>query len=138
MLGLSKGCVLIFNTMIMTQVYCRFTVHREAIKIIKYLPKTKCFISLCSEGYLNIWQVGQDHKIHMIKSRKLGTEKPISMIHVVSTDTLSQQTHHSNEEETNPSGAIAGGASVSAAGNKQGHFDKSKSFFQKQKTVTPF
>ena len=46
-LGLKKGAVHVFNVLQLTQVYCRFTVHREAIKIIRYLPKSMTFISFC-------------------------------------------------------------------------------------------
>ena len=66
-LGLSKGCVLFFNTLCLTQVFNRFTVHREAIKIIRYLPNTKCYISTCSEGTLNIWRIGQDYRVHVLR-----------------------------------------------------------------------
>mmetsp|Transcript_36884 Transcript_36884/g.45070 ORF Transcript_36884/g.45070 Transcript_36884/m.45070 type:complete len:99 (+) Transcript_36884:302-598(+) len=54
-LGLNKGAVLLFHVAQLSQLYCRFTVHREEIKAIKYLPSTKSFVSFCSEGYLSFW-----------------------------------------------------------------------------------
>jgi len=56
-LGLSKGSVVMLHVKQLNQVYCRFTIHREAIVIIKYLPKTKMFVSFCTENNLKVWRV---------------------------------------------------------------------------------
>lgn len=48
-LGMSKGSIIILHTNKMDQIYSRFTIHREAVVFVRYLPNTKTFISLCSE-----------------------------------------------------------------------------------------
>ena len=54
-LGLSKGSILLFHYMQLNQLYCRFTVHREKIKNILYLPCTETFLTTCKEGHLIFW-----------------------------------------------------------------------------------
>jgi hypothetical protein len=47
-------------------VYCRFTIHREAIQLIKYLPKTRTFLTFCVERDLKIWRVDNETKSHRV------------------------------------------------------------------------
>ena len=82
-LGLKKGAVHVFHVNQLTQVFCRFTVHREAIKIIKYLPKTRTFISFCDENQFKVWQILPEKRINLIKS--IYFEKTIDKMHVIST-----------------------------------------------------
>lgn len=44
------------------KVYCRFTVHRDAIKVLKYLPKTQTYMSFCNERNLRIWRLNNKEK----------------------------------------------------------------------------
>jgi len=37
-LGLGKGQVVIVHVAALDKVFCRFTVHRDSIRILKYLP----------------------------------------------------------------------------------------------------
>lgn len=39
-LGLSKGTVIFLHVLALNKVFCRFTIHREAIELIKYLPNS--------------------------------------------------------------------------------------------------
>ena len=48
-LGMSKGTIVLLHVRKLHQLYCRFTVHREAVEQIRYLPRSNTFISLCSE-----------------------------------------------------------------------------------------
>ena len=48
-LGMSKGSITLLHLNRLHQLYCRFTIHREAVVYVRYLPNTKTFISLCSE-----------------------------------------------------------------------------------------
>ena len=82
-LGLSKGGVLLFHVAQLSQLYCRFAVHREKIKIIKYLPSTKTFLSVCKEGNLIFWQLSDERKVVKLRSLKLPAEKSISKVHIV-------------------------------------------------------
>jgi len=82
-LGLSKGAVLLFNAKQLSQLYCRFTVHREKIKAVKYLKNTNCFLSICKEGYLMFWQLGKDRKVNKLRNFRLPPDKQVSKVHVV-------------------------------------------------------
>jgi len=44
-LGMSKGSVYLIHVNKLNQLYCRFTVHREAVTTIRYLPHTDTFVS---------------------------------------------------------------------------------------------
>jgi hypothetical protein len=48
-LGMSKGSICLLHVNRLHQLYCRFTIHREAVVQVRYLPNTRTFISLCSE-----------------------------------------------------------------------------------------
>lgn len=82
-LGLSKGAILLFHCTQLNQLYCRFTVHREKIKQAKYLPSTQSFVTVCKEGHMIFWQVGQERKVNKLRSFKMPPEKVISKMHVM-------------------------------------------------------
>mmetsp|Transcript_21848 Transcript_21848/g.33846 ORF Transcript_21848/g.33846 Transcript_21848/m.33846 type:complete len:93 (+) Transcript_21848:1495-1773(+) len=48
-LGLSKGSIILLHIRKLHQVFCRFTVHREAVEMVRYLPNTKTFVSISHE-----------------------------------------------------------------------------------------
>lgn len=39
-LGMSKGSICLLHVRKPQQLYCRFTIHREAVEIVRYLPKS--------------------------------------------------------------------------------------------------
>ena len=80
LLGLSKGAILLFHVAQLNQLYCRFTMHREKVKIIKYLPNTKTFLSICKEGDLMFWQITDDRKINKLRSFKVPADRKIRKI----------------------------------------------------------
>ena len=63
-LGLSKGSVILLHVLQMSKVFCRFTIHRESIELIKYLPKTRMFITFCVEKDLKFWRVINRERRH--------------------------------------------------------------------------
>lgn len=75
---------MLFHVSQLDQLYCRFSIHREKVKIIKYLPNTKCFLSVCIEGLLSFWQIGEDRKVNKMKSLRVPADKKVSKVHVVS------------------------------------------------------
>lgn len=83
LLGLNKGAVLLFHVLQLSQLYCRFTVHREEIRAIKYLPNTRCFVSFCSEGYLCFWQIATERKVTKLRTFRMPTEKRMTKLHLV-------------------------------------------------------
>jgi hypothetical protein len=56
-LGMSKGSFILIHVKKLNYIYCRFTIHREAIQMIKYLPKTKVFLTFCIEWDLKVWRI---------------------------------------------------------------------------------
>ena len=65
--------------------YCRFTVHRDEIRVIKYLPKTEVFLSLCAENDFKFWRLNNDEKkITLLHNFKM--EKIIQNIMIVNYD----------------------------------------------------
>lgn len=65
-LGLSKGTIVFVNVAIdpdevkvrdqsLEKVYSRFSVHRQAVKLIQEVPKSQKLISICEENVLKIW-----------------------------------------------------------------------------------
>ena len=44
------------------KVYSRITVHREAIRFIKYLPSICIFLSVCDELNLKFWRLNYEEK----------------------------------------------------------------------------
>ena len=82
-LGLSKGAVLLFHVWQLNQLYCRFTVHREKIVIIKYLPTTKTFLTICKEGDIIFWQVGEERKVNKIRHYKVPSDRKIKRVEIV-------------------------------------------------------
>ena len=83
MLGLNKGAVLLFHVAQLSQLYCRFTVHREEIQAIKYLPNTRCFVSFCSEGYLCFWKITAERKVVKLRMFKMPSDKRMTKLHIV-------------------------------------------------------
>ena len=96
-LGLSKGTILIFHVAQLNQLYCRFTVHREAVEVIKYLPNTKAFVSICKEGNLAFWEIAEDRKVNKLRSFKIPSDRKVLQIHVVAPAYHMSQTEHPND-----------------------------------------
>ena len=55
--GMNKGSVVLVHVNDVDRVFSRFTVHREKVKMIKYLAAVNVFISFCSELYFKVWRV---------------------------------------------------------------------------------
>lgn len=71
-LGLSKGAIIFLHVNQLDRVFCRFTIHRAAITAIKYLPKTKCFISICQEFLFKVWKLNNVTKsVNVIQSLEI-------------------------------------------------------------------
>ena len=54
-LGMSKGSICLLHVRKLHQLYCRFTIHREAVDVVRYLPNSKTFVSVCKEQEFCIW-----------------------------------------------------------------------------------
>lgn len=63
--GMSKGSIVFVNTSLINQVYCRFTPHREAVRMVRYLPKNNCFVSICDEFNLKVWRLDNEDPHYM-------------------------------------------------------------------------
>ena len=83
MFGLKKGAIQVFHVRQLTQVFCRFTVHREAIRLIRYLSKTKTFVSFCEENNFKVWQILPERRVEQLKS--IWIEKTITKIHPITS-----------------------------------------------------
>ena len=74
-MGLSKGSVIMLHMIQLDRVYSRFTIHRDEIKLIKYLPNVCVFVSFCREKYFKVWRcLGKERKPQVIHSFKLSKE----------------------------------------------------------------
>jgi hypothetical protein len=63
------------HMMQLDRVYSRFTIHRDEIKIIRYLPGIRVFVSFCRERNFKIWRcLNKDKKPQVIKSYKLNKD----------------------------------------------------------------
>ena len=71
-LGMSKGSICLLHVKKMQQLYCRFTIHREAVEIVRYLSRSQTFVSVCREQNFCIWQINKEEKsIKLISEMKL-------------------------------------------------------------------
>ena len=61
-LGMSKGSIYLVHVKKLHQLYCRFTVHREAVSMIRYLPHSQTFVSCSSEHDMVFWKVDKINK----------------------------------------------------------------------------
>lgn len=61
-LGMSKGSIYILHVNMLNRLYCRFTVHREAVQKIQYMPHTDSFVSISSENDLYIWRIDKQER----------------------------------------------------------------------------
>ena len=85
-LGLSKGGILFLHVLQLERVFCRFTIHRNSITNIKYLPKAKVFLSICQERHLKIWRINnKEKKVNVIYGYRL--EKELDFFFVMNTQT---------------------------------------------------
>ena len=74
-LGLSKGSVIMLHVLQLDRVYSRFTVHRDEIKLIRYLPNVCAFVSVCRERNFKIWRCDpKERKQQIILSFKINKE----------------------------------------------------------------
>lgn len=55
--GMSKGSILFFHVKDLSQLFCRFTVHREAVTFIRYIAESETFLSFSSELDLVFWKL---------------------------------------------------------------------------------
>lgn len=70
------------------KVYCRFTVHRDAIKVLKYLPKTQVFLSFCQERNLKFWRLNnKEKKITVLHTFKINPARKINNVLVINSGT---------------------------------------------------
>lgn len=70
--GLSKGSIVFVHIRKMNQLFSRFTIHREAVEIIRYLPLSKTFVSVCKEYNICFWKINNEIKnIKNVASYKL-------------------------------------------------------------------
>lgn len=82
-LGLSKGAILLFHVAQISQLYCRFTLHREKIKFIKFLANTRVFLSVCIEGDMIFWQLTEDRKVNKICQYKVPAGKIVKKVTLI-------------------------------------------------------
>jgi hypothetical protein len=61
-MGMSKGCIILVHTRKLQQIYSRFTVHREAVEYVRYLPNAKTFVSVSTEQDFCIWKLNKEEK----------------------------------------------------------------------------
>ena len=61
-LGMSKGSVLLLHVNKLQQLYCRFTVHREAVQMVRYLPRSKTFVSVGRELDFLLWKISPEER----------------------------------------------------------------------------
>jgi len=61
-LGMSKGSIYLVHVQKLHQLYCRFTVHREAVEMVRYLPKSKTFVSVCREQDFCLWRINKEER----------------------------------------------------------------------------
>ena len=74
-MGLSKGSVIMLHVIQLDRVYARFTVHRDEIKLIRYLPTVCVFVSVCIEKNFKIWRcLAKERKPQIILSFKINKE----------------------------------------------------------------
>ena len=66
----------------MDNVFVRLTVHRDAIRLIKYLPKSQVFISFCDEYDIKLWRLDNEEK-RLIELEKFRLHRNIADIHVL-------------------------------------------------------
>ena len=66
-----------------SQLYCRFTVHREKIQIIKYLPTTKTFLTICKEGDIIFWQLGEERRVNKVRHYRVPSDRKIKKVEIV-------------------------------------------------------
>jgi len=70
------------------KVFCRFTVHRDAVRFIRFLPKSNVFISSSAEHDLKVWQLNCDeHKINVLYTFKINPQRRINDIMLVNSFT---------------------------------------------------
>ena len=53
--GYSKGSIIFVKIQDMERIYTRFSIHREAVIMVKELHEAGHFVSMCSEYVFNIW-----------------------------------------------------------------------------------
>lgn len=54
---MSKGTILFLHVKKLHQLYCRFALHREEVRFIRYLPEAKVFVSVSNEMEMCIWRL---------------------------------------------------------------------------------
>lgn len=69
-LGMNKGSILMLHVRNLKQLYCRFTIHREEVRMVKYLPHSDTFVSSSSENDLVFWKLDK-------KERKVTVENTL-------------------------------------------------------------
>jgi hypothetical protein len=55
--GMNKGSIILVHVKKMHQLYCRFTVHREQVTMVRYLEHSDTFVSASSENDLVFWKI---------------------------------------------------------------------------------
>jgi WD40 repeat protein len=74
-MGLSKGSVIMLHMIQLDRVFSRFTIHRDEIKLIKYLPNVCVFVSFCREKYFKIWRcLEKERKPQIIHSFRISKD----------------------------------------------------------------
>lgn len=71
-LGMSKGSILLLHVRKLHQLYCRFTVHREAVEMVRYLPRSKTFVSVGREQDFWLWTINKEERnVKLLSSFKI-------------------------------------------------------------------
>lgn len=74
-MGLSKGSVILIHVVQLDRIFSRFTVHRDEIKLIRYLPSVCVFVSYCRENNFMIWRcLAKERKPQIIHTFKVTKE----------------------------------------------------------------
>jgi hypothetical protein len=64
----------------LTQLYCRFTVHREAVTFIRYIAESNIFLSYSSELDLVLWKL-EKNEVNILCQYQVDRE--IKYIHIL-------------------------------------------------------
>ena len=60
--GMSKGAVILLHVKQLTKLFSKYTVHRGAIRIIKYFTVNKVFLTICDQNFIKIWRPNHKEK----------------------------------------------------------------------------
>ena len=84
---MSKGTILFLHVKKLHQLYCRFALHREEVKFIRYLPEARVFVSVSNEMEMCIWRIHRTER-HVKTLAMHRLQKKIKFFRVLERDAL--------------------------------------------------